>query len=205
MSEENYLQHYNAVYDPIKAHEYYMRTRKLKGRKLGQHLEPLSKNAGKAVTESLVKKNATKPIPVTHPKIKTPEQQRRDVEFKVKRLKAELKRLHAILRRLLNQSQGRIVVDAKGKPVSSTSKTAKPAGKASADSRKLTAAQKREAAKRSKEYYQKHKTEISATEKEKQLKAQIHETGLKIAKARSDLKASVARAQHKITNLNRQQ
>lgn len=195
-SDEDFLQHFQPPYDPVKAHEYYLRTRQLKGRQAGLH--PATA-AGKGAAKAVLTKAGTKAAP----KPKTPEQHRKEVEAKVKALKTELQRLHSILRRLINQAQGRIVVDAQGKPVGNTTK--KASGGSSAGSSKLTAAQKRDAAKRSKDYYQKHKKELSPSDQEKQLKQQIHEVAVKIEKARSDLKASVARARQKVDNANRRQ
>lgn len=44
------LMHGRAPYDPVKAHEYYMRTRKLKGRKKGSSTYTLKSSTGSEVT-----------------------------------------------------------------------------------------------------------------------------------------------------------
>jgi hypothetical protein len=44
------LMHGRAPYDPVKAHEYYIRTRQLKGRKKGSPTYSVQKPSGKTVT-----------------------------------------------------------------------------------------------------------------------------------------------------------
>ena len=54
MSNNNYIIHYaSPYYDPVKAHEYYMRNRELKGRKSTAGLNDAGKEAAKYVKEQL--------------------------------------------------------------------------------------------------------------------------------------------------------
>ncbi len=190
--EEFILQHSTAVYDPIKAHEYYLKTRQLKGRKTGTVI-PSTSSRGTASP----KVAPQQPKVIAKVQVKTPEQQRKEVEARVKALKGKLEKLHTILSKLINQAQGRTVVDAKGRQVSGTTPHTKntPAGSAkTVKPSKLTAAQKDEAAKRAKIYRQKHPQQTSLHDQEARLQAQIKEAEHKIVVIREKLIAAVLRA-----------
>jgi hypothetical protein len=181
-------------YDPVKAHDYYLRTRHLKGRHGAVKLQPSSKGSGAKSNAP----NTSKPVLKTKAKPqKTAIQQRAEVEAKVKHLKTKLANLRKILRELLNKSQGRTVVDSQGRAVSKLHPVKK---QSSAGSTKLTTAQKRTAAKASKKYRQTHKQQLSLKEQQDRLTLQIVDVENKIAKARDDLKASVVKARTKVMN-----
>jgi ribosomal protein S30 len=182
--------HHDVPYDPVRAHQYYLLRRQLKGRHKSKKIEVGRTKAGAAI------KQTPKLIAPAKHKPKSPEQQRKEVEARVNHLKAQLESLRVVLRQLINKAQGRTVVDAKGKPVANPSVKKS----SSAGSTHLTTAQKREAAKRSADYRKKHPQKLSIQDKEKQLKQQVVETQMKIAKARDDLKASVLKAREKVKN-----
>lgn len=169
--EEFILKHADLPYDPAKAHEYYLRTRKLKGRQRALMVP----NKGRVAAKTILPK-----------KVKTTAQRQKEVEARVKALEVRLNKLRAVLKELLNKAEGRTVLGANNKPPTKST--------SSAGSKKLTSAQKQEAAKKSKEYYEKHKKEVSLAEKEKKLEQSIKEVKVKIEKARKDLKASIERA-----------
>jgi len=184
---------HKALYDPIKAHQYYLLKRQLKGRQSSAQKPQTKVGRSKAITVLKQKPNVIAP---SKHKPKTKEQQRKEVEARVKHLKTQLAALHIVLRQLINKAQGRTVVDAQGKPV------ANPSVKKSSStgSTHLTTAQKREAVKRSADYRKKHPQKLSIQDQEKQLKFQIVEAQMKIAKARDDLRASVLKAREKVKN-----
>lgn len=175
-AEEFVLQHAEQPYDPTKAHEYYERTKRLTGRRRGVGVESSGRRSFGSDSFSPRKS-----------KIKTPEQRRKEIEARVKVLKARLEKLREVLRELVKQAQARSGIDPKDKSAKKA-----VAGK----SKKLTATQKREAAKRSKEYREKNKNDKkeSLSDQEKDLQETIKKVKEKIDKAREDLKAATIRA-----------
>lgn len=172
--------HYADDYDPAKAREYYLRTRKLKGRKAGSKVAPVGRKPSAA-------KIAARPRPVAK---KSAAQHHKEVFARVEAMKGRLEKLRKLLRELTKQAQARSGVDPK------KDKKAKP----TAGSKKLTAAERKEAAKRSAEYRKKHEAELkkeTLTDQEKRLNEQIKDVEAKIAKAKADLKAAVAKARPK--------
>lgn len=174
--EEFILQHAEQPYDPVKAREYYLRTRKLKGRRKGMGTERSGRHPSSG-SGSFVPRNS---------RIKTPEQRRKEIEARVEALKNRLEKLRGLLRKLVKQAQARSGIDPKD-----NSKTKK----AAAGSKKLTSKQRREAAERSKEYREKHKKE-SLSDQEQRLREQIKDVEKKlrdaIARAREQSKKNPA-------------
>lgn len=177
--EQFIIYHADVPYDPVKAHEYYLRTRELRGRRSGF----IPSGTGRVASVRNLDQR---------PKIKTPEQQRKEIEVRVRALKVRLEKLRDVLKELVKQAKARSGVEIKDKEVSD---------KASAGSKKLTAAQKQEAAKRAKEYYDKNKKPSSLSDKEKQLQLSIKQVEEKIRKAREELKASIVRARQNSVQL----
>jgi chromosome segregation ATPase len=160
MSDE--LEH---AYDAAKRREYYLKTRKLKGRKAA------------AVATSKSRPTA-KPKPPTKTRAQRQAERRRKLEAEVNALKARLEKLRTALDELTKQAKARSGVKPKS---SATKKTT--AEKTTA--KKQTASQKAKAAKQSKEYYEKHKDEILADEL-KSLKGKIKTIQERIEKMRKE-------------------
>ena len=152
------------AYDPVKAHEYYLRTRKLKGRK------PAAKQYYKVGASQTTKKTVAKKAA---PK-KSSAQKRKELEAKAKELQARLDALRKILTELVRQAQSRSGL----KPRASQST------KDSGGKKKMTTKQKADAAKRSKEYYEKNKT---PQQKIKEIQAKIKTVMEKIQRAMAKL------------------
>lgn len=183
---DDFVAHYTQGYDPAKAHEYYLRTRKLKGKKTGTAVAPKGRPVGKQLTTHSV----------AAPKQKTALEHRKEVAARVESMKGRLEKLRKLLRQLVKEAQIRSGVDPKDQ---------KAKAKATAGSEKLTAAEKKEAAKRSKEYREKHKAELAKetlTAQEKRLSEQIKDVEAKITKAKAELKAAVAKARQNSVSKN---
>lgn len=147
-------------YDPAKAREYYLRTRKLKGRRLGSDGQPTYKFGGR--TEKAAS-------PKTHPAKKKPA-----VSFVTEKriglMKLRLAKLKETLDALLDEAKRRSGVEPT-KDVPSDKKVSEKPGSGKAEP--TTASEKAAAAKRAKEYREKHPTEESLNEEIKRVEAQI--------------------------------
>jgi hypothetical protein len=137
---ESLLTH-NVPYDPVKAHEYYLRTRHLKGRKKGQAQAPVASESHPSYT---VKLHNGK---VIHLSEKQLAEQRAYAAKRVNEIKARLAELGSKLRKMMSE--------AKKKSSESKQKVEK----------KPTAAEKSKAARESKEYRQRHKAKLAAKRK----------------------------------------
>ena len=168
--EEILLMHGETPYDPAKAHEYYLRTRELKGRQKGAEQETSGRSGGKVIPLS------SKAPPKKKTALKS--------EARAAELQKRLTRLRKVLAELVKQAKGRSGVSSKDKKDSGGS------GKSGGAS-KLSATEKREAAKRSKEYYKKHKDDAPDV---KELKAKIEEVKKKIKEMRAELAAARAKS-----------
>jgi hypothetical protein len=189
-----------AEYDPVKAHEYYMRKRKLVGRKVGiaddLHGGVSRRSSGSAKTGRRHNSDA-----------KTADNRKKAADARVNALKGRLEKLKAVLATLVKQAKARSGVEDKSKAhPDSAKKTSEPkGGTKGSDSAKesLTAKQKSDAAKRSKEYYDKNK-KASGSDKQKvdDLNAEIKAVQEQIKKARSELKTALQKAREKSDRLN---
>lgn len=156
------LQH---AYDPAKRREYYLRTRKLKGRKA-------------AAIRTSKSRPTAKPKPPTLTRAQRQAARRRKLEAEVNALKARLEKLRDALEELTKKAKARSGV----KPNSTAPKKSTAKKKTA---KKQTTAQKAKAAKQSKEYYEKHKDEILADEI-KSLKGKIKTIQERIEKMRKN-------------------
>jgi hypothetical protein len=137
------LMHANAPYDPRKAHEYYLRTRKLKGRKPGA-AQPTAPSTGGAKVIPIRKKH-------TQVEQLTPQQlneQRQYAAARVQQIQEKLSKLNAALKKKMAEAKK---AEAKAK---------KPP----------TAAEKAKAARESKKYRSKHKQAIATKAKQQSAK-----------------------------------
>ena len=131
------LQHL-AIYDPVRAHEYYLRTRKLKGRQRGPGEQP----------EGFAKANARR-----HELAKP--RQRRELQARVRSLEGKLRKLEAKIREMEHEEASE---DRKG--------AAKKERAAKERDKPKSAAEKAESARESEKYRDKHKQELKSQTKE---------------------------------------
>lgn len=183
-------------YDPVKAHEYYMRTRELKGRPTGQTQIDLPKvNARRPdhhYIDTIEPQTEVKTSPgeasLTPAQIKGMENRE-----KIRQLKETLKQLREELKELVRLAKARSgVVDPPKEE-----KDDRP--EEESEERKLTPQEKKEAAERAKEAREKEK---GTYDKEiETLSKQIEEVRKKIAKAKEKLaKASMKKNEDRLQN-----
>lgn len=166
-------------YDPVKAHQYYLRTRQLKGRKTGS-------NNPTPTTVSKVATGRSGSVTVTNKMRVEPKQDVNTItEKRVAALKVRLEQLKEELERLVKEAKARSGVKSEPnkEPKETTSASSKPA-------KPKTASQKEEAARKAREYY-------DETHPEQALERQIKEVKEKIWKARQKLKDAVDSARTK--------
>lgn len=160
------------AYDPVKAREYYLRTRELKGRTKGSELATVKRSASVQTPAQMAA--ARKAAALKH---------RKAQEAKVAQLKARLEKLKKILKKLVEEAKKRSGVDSKP----STS-PASASAKAKAD-KPLTAKEKADAAKKAKEYRDKNKNQTPDQEA-KAIQQQIDAALKRIAKMRKQISDS---------------
>lgn len=201
MKPEEFIMIHAAVpYDPVKAHDYYLRNRKLKGRRPGAKVPPkkLTGDLANEVTDTVVRPEFRgKFIPKGTPKsaVITTERQLQ-VEARVKELKGKLTILNAILKQLVGKAQGTSAPATKKTSSTKSADSKTPA----ADRKPLTSAEKADAAKKQKIRYQKQHPDAGKNTKEN--KAKIAEVRAKIQQVQSELKAAVASAKDKSKNVS---
>ena len=144
------------AYDAMKRREYYLRTRKLKGRKPGQAPPPKKTRAQRQA------------------------ERRKKLEAQVEALKGRLEKLRAVLAQLTEQAKKRSGVETKKTPSKKTSSSTKKTAE-----KKLTPAQKAKAAKASEEYRKKN-PEKALSEDVKSLNEKIKTIQKRIEKMRHD-------------------
>lgn len=169
-----------AEYDPVKAREYYLRNRELKGRQAKSVDQPTSRIAGgpKPTAKRSFKLPPTKPI-----RLNT----KAETERRVSALKARLDELKLVLKRLVAEAKGRSGVT----PVKDAKDNKAPGGGSVSDkAERKTSSEKAKLAKAAKDYYDKLNPE-SAVLKE------IQAVQKRIELARKKLEDSVQRARGK--------
>lgn len=183
MLDDSALLHAELPYDPIKAREYYLRTRNLKGRQGGVKQTPTS--SVKSVVPVGIKRSVT-PLKITS-------KQRQDaVNARVADLRKRLDTLKITLQELVKQSK----TNTKKDNESVKRETSQGGSEKRSD---LTTKQKREAATRSKDFYEKNKkpsdTPVDVEEK-------IRKVREKIKKIRAELRTAISQARISISNPN---
>lgn len=166
--------HIAHAYDPAKAHAYYERTKKLKGRQPGSATD----NGGSRPTGTTT---APRPPKMASPSGSTSE--------RVAALKARLNRLKEVLDQLVEAAQKRSGVD----DTTQETNKKKAAAKDNAPDKPKTAAQKKADAERAKKM-RAAKGETSPSDEAAKIKAQIAEVEKKIADARAKLAAALQKA-----------
>lgn len=177
-------------YDPVKRHEYYERTKKLKGRVKGGGVQTSNGSSGSDVSGGNKKSE----------KAKTSEQQKAEIKARVTAYKARLEKLKEVLALLVEEAKKRSADNA-GTKESRAERDKKDApstkdGGTSSKSGSSTAKEKAAA----KDYYEKNKEKISLKKQEANLKDQIKEVEEKIVKIRAELKESIKKARNKQRN-----
>lgn len=160
------LMHDGAPYDPVKAHEYYLRTRHLKGRRHGRAVPVRAHTRNLKSSSYTVKLSNGKTVTLTRQQLV---EQEAYAAKRVSEIKNRLAELSDKLKKMMHEAQQR---------------------KANAN-KKPTSADKAKAAKKEKQYRQKHKQTLA--NKAKQAKAK------KAPAKKSTHKDTVAEVQHKIT------
>lgn len=183
--DDSALLHANLNYDPVQAHEYYLRNRDLKGRKAGVKLYPEGTYPSDPVVRSKVVprlKKKSNGVVLGKPKM-TPVQ----VKARVSELQKRLAALKVVLADLVKQL--------KDKGGDATKAATDKASKSVS-----TSAEKIAAAKSSADYYNKNKTKIAnkakadaAANDASSLDAQIRAIKEKIATMRADLAMAMKR------------
>jgi ubiquinone biosynthesis protein UbiJ len=144
------------AYDASKRREYYLRTRKLKGRQPGKAAPPKKTRAQRQA------------------------ERRKKLEAQVEALKGRLEKLRAVLAQLTEQAKKRSGVDTKKTTSKKTTSSTKKAAE-----KKLTPAQKAKAAKASEEYRKKN-PEKALADDVKSLNDKIKTIQERIAKMRKE-------------------
>lgn len=174
------LLHAEAPYDPVKAHEYYIRTRKLKGRKKGRALTP-AKSSDKTLfpvtRSSTYSVRTAKGVTIKLTAQQLAERRKYTAE-RIDKIKKRLEELNIKLRKMMSET--------KDKKVKSERKAEK----------KPTASEKTKAARESKQYREKNKQKLANKEKRENKKSAkkdpVAELENKIAQVKGRLTAVVA-------------
>lgn len=177
-------------YDPQKAHEYYLRTRDLKGRSRGMDGDgSTSRMPAAQPAKSTPRKSSTAKVSTPRkvaPK-ETIEQRRARIKAATEQLKAKLEQLREVLRQLVNEAKVRSGGEETKNGGSTQPETA--SGKPKTDD--LTPAEKAEQAKKAHDYYEKHKQETpeesitALQEKIAKVEERIRELRAKIAQRKA--------------------
>jgi chromosome segregation ATPase len=174
------------AYDPVKAREYYLKTRQLKGRLKGS-----PKPVGRALTaaENVVEAKRSRVRRIAAQKAKRAKLKKL-AEERVDKLQTRLDRLDEVLKELTKQAKARSGV--KTKSTASTNSTSKSNG----SSKPKTASQKRDDAKRAKEQREKD-GDPSLSDQAKELEAKIAKVRESITKMKEQIAEARKKAQTK--------
>lgn len=192
------LSHANQrIYDPVKAHDYYIRNRKLKGRrpamaKLSTHnVRKAGKLTGDLAKEDTRNKvdNQGHLLPQFRGTTIT-EQRQAQVKQRVTALKGKLKILHTILNKLVAEATAASAASPKKTSKSGTTKSQSAGTKRKA----LTGAQKSDKAKKAKATYQKLHPKSVQAQKDKERQQKIDQVKQQIEQVQMQLKETLARA-----------
>lgn len=177
------LQHAEQLYDPVKAHEYYLKTRQLKGRQRTRQGFPMTIDRRGALDL------ATNRI-AARPRVsnKSAAQLRAETKAKVEKLQNRLDRLKEVLRQMTEEAQARSGI--KSQPA----KKSTPEKAGSAAKEKLTTKEKREAAERSEKYRKEHPEKTTPAQEVKELQQKIQDVKEKIREMKEDLAAAREKA-----------
>jgi hypothetical protein len=178
---EDFLKHADAIYDPVKAHEYYLRTRHLTGRRGSRKMLPEGREG-----EVSSPNGRTSGRPRV--KNKSAAQLRAETKAKVEQLQNRLERLKEVLRQMTEEAQARSGI--KSQPA----KKSTPEKADSGPKEKLTAKEKREAAERSEKYRKEHPEKTTPAQEVKELQQKIQDVKEKIREMKEELAAAREKA-----------
>lgn len=191
MPEEGF---FHKEYDPVKAHNYYMEVRKLKGKKTGGKPPPVHRKGSSSSSSSSGRRAPSKAQFAT----KKPKQLQSEADARVASIRVRLGKLTAHLDQLMKEAVARD--DAKNKSKSNDTKSSTP--QKTSDS-KLTAAQKQQKQVADKKYYEDHKkpaTKDASKPSEKDHQAEIDRVKAQIAQVRAQLKKAILQARQATSN-----
>lgn len=172
----------DTTYNPQQAHEYYLRTRKLKGRPVAAERSSTSSDRTRSTVRSVKKVDQT---------VKVTARQRQDaVSSRASAIQGRLNGLRSVLADLVSNLKAKNTEKPKPKAqVSKESSTTK-----SEDRKPLTPQQKAEGNKRSKDFYEKNKDKSPADMSKEELQTAIVKVRGQILKMKSDLAAASTKA-----------
>ena len=173
-------------YDPVKRHEYYERTKKLKGRRKGV-AQPSTSGTSQTKGSGSSSKSKTNN--------KLSEQQKAEIKARVEAYKARLEKLKEVLAILVAEAKKRSAENAGTEESRAKEKNKDNATSDKGSSKSGSSTAKEKAA--AKKYYEKNKEKISLKKQEANLKDQIKEVEDKIVKIRAELKDSLKKARDK--------
>lgn len=179
---EDFLEELFHIYDAEKAHEYYLRTRQLKGREPGADIATTVQKPSSVKTT--VKKPGASPMKAQPVKM-TPEQRRAQISAQVEALRAKLAQLKEVLAQLVEEAKARSGVEPEPEVESKATRTP------GTSTRKLTPQQQADAAQRAKEWREANPEKAMDQEAAK-LDKQIKNIQDKITQMREKLKTVIA-------------
>ena len=147
--ELQHLAALNSTYDAVKAHEYYERHKKLKGRRRGSRDRPAGRDRRGAQPSGFARANQRRHEGAKH-------KQRRELAARIHSLEGKLKKLEAKIREMEHKEARE---DRKGK--------AKKERAAKERDKPKSAAEKAKASRESEKYRKKHKQELKTKEASK--------------------------------------
>lgn len=184
-------------YDPVKAHAYYERTKKLKGRRKGRQPDPSGTSGASSTEVGGISGRSRHGSSLSPPRVKQPtkskEEFRAETEARIAAYKERLTKLKEVLSQLVEAAKKRSQDNAgstESRAKEQTKDKASGDPKSSQTSSKSTTKEKQA----SKKYYEKNKEQISLKKQEANLKKEIKQVEEKIIKAREDLKKSLVDA-----------
>ena len=181
--EDLFLDELSHAYDPVKAKEYYEKTKVLKGRVKGTTKVVAKTSNSSSASAAKKRASAAKAQAARSAALKAA------AEKRVFALKVRLQQMEEALDKLAAQAKARSGVD----PKASAPKAATAASKAK-DAKPLTAAQKREAAKKAAERREKESDQSLSTQ-EKTLEAKIASVRKRIDKMKVDMEVARQKTQ----------
>lgn len=207
MIDDSQLLHYASGYDPVKAREYYLRTRKLKGRRVSKEefKDAATGNEGKYDRPGNTK--AEKAYDAQQRKAR-----RAQLEKKQAELRQRLERLQQVLRELVEDAKKRSGVEVKksgsdkktSESSSSESKTKSKESSKSEKSEPLTESEKREKAKKAREAYEKENGPTKSNGGGQSLSTDVKALERKIQDIRAKIEKALEDARSKSSQSNNQ-
>lgn len=189
MIDDSALIH-RAPYDPQKAREYYLRTRKLKGRRPAAPDSPGGRRPPKAEDKRPDGGRGTKPTAESR------KEARAQAEQRLEDLRIRLDRLRNLLAERVEAAKKRSGIEDQTPNSGSDSKSKKSSSSKSggSDSKPATAQEKREAAKRAKESYEKNKKLKGPKKEDPTIQQQIEKVEEQIRDIQKKLREAAATA-----------